>query len=200
MIPFVYRTSTLRNANAAHKMSWKSLTLCLLCLGQGCLAYNGMDMSMDDGISLAVGNMLSYLHFTPGDTLWFLGWVPKSSGAMVGTCIALFMLALIERWIAACREVMEFHWGQQAIIVASETLDTLPTQSSPIGFIKRFTPPFIPAHDVTRGIMFTAQTLLSYLFMLAVMTYQLGFIFSLVVGLGVGETLFGRFGSIAHVH
>ncbi|KAG2355872.1 hypothetical protein BDR07DRAFT_1424988 [Suillus spraguei] len=160
-------------------MSWKSLTLCLLCLGQGCLAYNGMDMSMDDGISLAVGNMLSYLHFTPGDTLWFLGWVPKSSGAM--------------RWIAACREVMEFHWGQQAIIVASETLDTLPTQSA-------LTPPFIPAHDITRGIMFTAQTLLSYLFMLAVMTYQLGFIFSLVVGLGVGETLFGRFGSIAHVH
>lgn len=31
-------------------------------------------------------------------------------------------------------------------------------------------------------------------------TYQLGFIFSLVVGLGVGETLFGRFGSITHAH
>jgi copper transporter 1 len=31
-------------------------------------------------------------------------------------------------------------------------------------------------------------------------TFQLGFILSLVVGLGVGETLFGRFGSTAHAH
>lgn len=155
---------------------------------------------MDGGMSLVIGNMLSYLHFTPGDNLWFLGWVPKSSGAMVGTCIALFMLALIERWIAACRGVMEFHWCQQAIFIASDKLNPLPTRSSPIEFIKRFTPPFIPAHDITRGIMFAAQALLGYLFMLTVMTYQLSFIFSLVVGLGVGETLFGRFGSITHAH
>ncbi|KAG1847158.1 CTR copper uptake transporter [Suillus subalutaceus] len=200
-------------------MNWESFALCLLCLSQVCLAYNGMDMPMDDGMTLAVGNMLSYLHFTPVDTrglyllnciqgalltgqytVWFLGWVPQSSGAMVGTCIALFMLALIERWIAACRGVMDSHWGQQAIIIASDKLNTLPTQSSPIGFIKRFTPPFIPAHDITRGIMFAAQTLLGYLFMLTVMTYQLGFIFSLVVGLGVGETLFGRFSGIAYAH
>ncbi|KAG2047213.1 hypothetical protein BDR06DRAFT_1014079 [Suillus hirtellus] len=176
-------------------------------------------MSMDDGMTLAVGNMLSYLHFTPGDTrglyllnhtqqtpltglytVWFLGWVPQSLGAMVGTCIALFMLAVIERWIAACRGVMEFHWSQQALIIASDKFNTLPIRSSPIGFIKRFTPPFIPAHDISRGVMFAAQTLLDYLFMLTVMTFQLGFIFSLVVGLGVGETLFGRFGSVTHVH
>ncbi|KAG2124056.1 CTR copper uptake transporter [Suillus clintonianus] len=181
-------------------MNWKSLALCFLCFCHCCLADNGMDMSMDGGISLAVGNMLAYLHFTPGDNLWFLGWVPKSSGAMVGTCIALFMLALIERWIAACRAVMEFHWGQQAIIIASDKLNTLPTRTSRIGFTKRFTPPFIPAHDITRGVMFAVQALLGYLFMLAVMTYQLGFILSLVVGLGVGETFFGRFGSIAHAH
>ncbi|KAG1897199.1 CTR copper uptake transporter [Suillus fuscotomentosus] len=181
-------------------MSWQLLALYLSCLSQICLADNGMVMSMDDGMTLAVGNMLSYLHFAPGDTLWFLGWVPESSGTMVGTCIVLFMLAVIERWIAACRGVMEFHWSQQAIIIASDKLNTLPTRSYPIGFIKRFTPPFIPAHDISRGVMFAAQTLLNYFFMLTVMTFQLGFIFSLVVGLGVGETLFGRFGGVTHVH
>ncbi|KAG1876166.1 CTR copper uptake transporter [Suillus tomentosus] len=181
-------------------MNWQSLAIYLLCSSQICLADNGMVMSMDDGMTLAVGNMLSYLHFTPGDTLWFLGWVPKSSGAMVGTCFALFMLAMIERWIVACRGVMEFHWSQQAIIIASDKLNTVPTRSSPIGFIKHFTPPFIPAHDISRGVMFVAQTLLNYLFMLTIMTFQLGFILSLVVGLGVGETLFGRFGSVTHAH
>lgn len=166
--------------------------------------------------------------------VWFLGWVPKSPGAMVGTCISLFLLALVERWIAACRGLMESHWRKQCVsslfcvegsspmiratIIASDKLNTLPNQSFPVGFLKRFTPPFIPAYDIARGLMFATQTSLNYLFMLTVMyvaslsslrcadvlglvrTYQLGFILSLVVGLGVGETLFGRFGSIAHAH
>lgn len=73
-------------------------------------ASNGMDMSMDGAMELAVGQMLPYLHFTPGDNLWFLGWVPTSTGAMVGTCIGLFLLSMVDRWIGACRGVMEMHW------------------------------------------------------------------------------------------
>jgi copper transporter 1 len=104
---------------------------------------------------------------------------------MVGTCIALFLLALVERWIAACRGLMEHHWHKQCVlpffciesgswmiratIIVSDKLNTLPSQSSPVRFIRRFTPPFIPAHDIARGIMFAAQTLLNYLFMLTVM-------------------------------
>jgi solute carrier family 31 (copper transporter), member 1 len=91
---------------------------------------NGMDMSMDGSMSLASGQMLPYLHFTTGDILWFLGygsllqgfdvltihdifldrWVPKSTGAMVGACIGLFLLAVFERWLAASRALGEAHW------------------------------------------------------------------------------------------
>jgi solute carrier family 31 (copper transporter), member 1 len=74
---------------------------------------NGMDMSMDGAMSLAEGQMLPYLHFTAGDNLWFLGWVPKSAGAMIGTCIGLFLLALVDRWIAECRAMMEVHWSRR---------------------------------------------------------------------------------------
>jgi copper transporter 1 len=75
---------------------------------------NGMDMSMDGAMALDEGNMLTHLHFTPlGDSLWFLGWVPRSNGAMVGTCIGLFLLAVVERWMAACKAVMEEHWNTQ---------------------------------------------------------------------------------------
>lgn len=73
-------------------------------------ASNGMNMSMDGSMDLAEGQMLAYLHFTPGDNLWFLGWVPASTGAMIGTCIGLFLLGLVDRWIGACRAVMEVHW------------------------------------------------------------------------------------------
>ena len=73
-------------------------------------AHNGMDMDMDMPMQLASGNVLMYLHFTPGDILWFEGWVPKSTGAMIGACIGLFLLAMVERWVSAMRGVMEGYW------------------------------------------------------------------------------------------
>ena len=76
---------------------------------------NGMDMSMDGAMNLMVGNMTAWLHFTPGDNLWFLGWVPDSPGAMVGACIGLFLLAIIDRWITACRSLMEIHWQNRYV-------------------------------------------------------------------------------------
>ncbi|KAI0944236.1 hypothetical protein AcW1_001992 [Taiwanofungus camphoratus] len=176
---------------------------------------NGMDMSADGAMPLAQGEMLSYLHFTPGDTLWFMGWVPASAGAMVGTCIGLFLLALVERWIAASRAVMEIHWNKRAHIIQSnrlngvhlpiitsesksKTLPLPPTSASQQGRLTtRSFPPFILTHDVTRGILYLAKTAINFAFMLAVMTFQLGFIFAIVVGLGVGEMLFGRYASHA---
>ena len=59
---------------------------------------------------LMMGTMKPYLHFTPGDILWFMGWVPQSTGAMVGACIGLFLFAILDRWIAATRSLMESHW------------------------------------------------------------------------------------------
>ena len=34
---------------------------------------------------------------------------------MVGTCIGLFLLALVDRWISACRSVMEAHWSKRCV-------------------------------------------------------------------------------------
>jgi solute carrier family 31 (copper transporter), member 1 len=65
---------------------------------------------MDGGMVMSMGNMLAYLHFTPGDNLWFLGWAPYGKGAMVGACVGLFLLAIIERWLASMKAVMEMHW------------------------------------------------------------------------------------------
>ncbi|KAI0312562.1 Ctr copper transporter family-domain-containing protein [Amylostereum chailletii] len=159
---------------------------------------NGMDMSMDDGMTMTMGNMLTYLHFTPGDNLWFLGWVPASAGAMVGTCLGLFLLALVERWLAASKAVMEAHWHARALVEMANRANTLPEHAerkttTKLANARRTLPPFILAHDAARGVMQALLSLLGFLFMLAVMTFQVGFILSIVVGLGVGETLFGRY-------
>ncbi len=96
---------------------WISLVASAL-FASGAYAHdNGMDMTMDGAMSLASGSMVPYLHFAPGDILWFYGWVPSSKGAMVGTCIGLFLLALVDRWIAAARSVMEAHWSKRYVPV-----------------------------------------------------------------------------------
>lgn len=70
---------------------------------------------MDDGMVMTMGNMIAYLHFTPGDNIWFFGWAPYSTGAMVGTCIGLFLLALVERWLAGLKAIMEMHWHSRCV-------------------------------------------------------------------------------------
>jgi len=191
--------------------------LCILVLS--CLQCvfadsNGMVMSMDGPMAVASGKMIPYLHFTPGDNLWFLGWVPQSAGAMVGVCIGLFLLALVERWIAACRSVMEVHWSKRQFFCAQVPFfpilidrrtyrgqmiqsDMVNRNATSLKATIRTSPPFIPAHDLTRGMLHVVQATLGFLFMLTVMTFQVGFIFAIVVGLGVGETLFGRYASSA---
>ncbi|EMD32720.1 hypothetical protein CERSUDRAFT_57950 [Gelatoporia subvermispora B] len=173
-----------------------------------------MDMSMDGSMALTSGEMLPYLHFTPGDMLWFMGWVPDTTGAMVGTCIGLFLLALVERWIAACRAVIEAHWNQRSQIVrADRASGKLPVSTRPdpkhlssssssiataaSTVTMRGAPPFILWHDLSRGIVHAVQSAIKFTLMLVVMTFQVSFIIAIVVGLGVGETLFGRYTSIA---
>lgn len=57
--------------------------------------------------------MTPYVHFTPGDALWFEEWVPITHGAIFGACFGLFQLALVERLLSAMRNVMEAWWKQK---------------------------------------------------------------------------------------
>ncbi|KAJ7036130.1 CTR copper uptake transporter [Mycena alexandri] len=159
---------------------------------------NGMDMTMDDGMTLANGTMMTVLHFTPlGDTLWFKGWVPQSAGAMAGVCIGLFLLAIVDRWIAAVRAMMTAHWRDAGTRTARKDAD----DNKQTKRRRLRAPPFVPAHDLLRGALHTLQTAFGFAFMLAVMTFQAAFIISITVGLGFGEMLFGRYAAAAaHGH
>jgi len=164
---------------------------------------NGMNMNMDQGLSMNVGNMIMYLHFKPGDNLWFLGWAPNSAGAMVGSCIGILMLSIAERWLAAMRGVMEAHWRKRAQVTLANKLntsatETLPDERTPAPSRAAQLPPdvalpFVLAYDVPRGIIRIGLASINFLFMLTIMTFQLSFIISIIIGLGIGEALFGRY-------
>ncbi|KII93445.1 hypothetical protein PLICRDRAFT_99956 [Plicaturopsis crispa FD-325 SS-3] len=170
--------------------------------------------------------MTPYFHFTGGDNLFFASWMPSSSGAIAGACIGLFVLTLIERGLAAFRGVLEARWKSKcvprfsplvhgpalAVVSGKQKGDArASTQSSDedkgatsaASSVKstRVFAPFIAANDVPRGIAYVIQMLLAYVLMLAVMTFNAAYIITIILGLGIGEVVFGRFGGAhGHVH
>ncbi|KAF5353250.1 hypothetical protein D9756_007777 [Leucocoprinus leucothites] len=134
---------------------------------------HGMDMDMDMGMELAEGQMLPYLHFQGRDVLWFQGWVPQTKGAMAGACLGVFLLAIFDRWLSAMRVVAEAYWNKRAESGLTKRLKTQgnltrPTLSGVLAF--RTIPPFIPSHDIARGLLQGAQATLNFAFMLAAMS------------------------------
>jgi hypothetical protein len=57
--------------------------------------------------------MTPWMHFDMGDSLWFSTWIPQSKGALAGASIGLFFLAILERWIASARGVLENYWRRK---------------------------------------------------------------------------------------
>jgi copper transporter 1 len=186
------KTSLRRSSAAAAMLLFAALTL---AHGSGHDDLGGDlgggdDMGMMDGMGgapvLAEGMMIPYLHFSPGDTLWFQGWVPQTKAAVTGVCVGLFLLGLVDRWLAAVRSSAEKFWWNRSQIAIANRLNYAPltgkSQASAatasqapdrltLGNIVRSTiaAPFIPTHDIARGVLHTAQAALGFLFMLAVM-------------------------------
>lgn len=163
--------------------------------------------------------MLPYFHFTGGDYLYFRSWHPSSHAAIAGASIALFVLAILERLLHATRGALDARWRRSALTVNTTRpvqSDTPPVKEQvtievntqiedngsrrlPCNFRRgRTIPPFVFSRDIARGALYSLQALLSYALMLAVMTFQAAYIISIIVGLGLGEVLFGRLSS-AHL-
>ncbi|ORX39174.1 Ctr copper transporter family-domain-containing protein [Kockovaella imperatae] len=209
----------------------------------------------------SMGNMMMkmYFHGSIGDDYFlFKSWVPTSPGAIVGICIAVFILAIFDRYLAAMRRACDMYWrrgrvgftvprsggthayahpslqnasnegnratghsstngeGCSSTNVDTDQIDSLAADYSGLDEkldpstahlpraarlvedpmrTARWSRPFQWGVDIPRGLLQSLQTLIHYVLMLTVMTFQLWFIIAIIVGSGVGEVLFGRFGS-----
>jgi len=153
--------------------------------------------------------MTPYFHwFADADALYFKSWVPHSVGALVGACIALFSLAVLERFLGGAKGLMEAWWRRRQAAQLARTLvtpDNASThshaksiESGSATYLMGATPPLIApfelVHDLARGAMQAVQSLLGFFLMLSVMTYNGAFLIAVVLGLGVGEVMFARLG------
>ena len=149
---------------------------------------------------LAHGTMTAFLHLNPGDTLWLSGWVPGRSSTLWGACVALILLGIGERWVAAARASVERAIAHETYMTPEEKEKIKEFSLPKVIFLLRGAAPFVLSHAWARGALQMVQSTLGFLFMLAVMTYQVGFILSIVLGLGVGEMMYGRYTEAAYAN
>jgi len=174
--------------------------------------HSELDMDSSNTSTSQMDTMTPYLHFTSGDNLFFKSWRPTSNGAIAGASIALVVLAISERLLSSIRRAIEARWRRSALamnavwavgreivpsrkpVAKEEDIceDDPGSTRSAIVQRRRTIPPFVLSHDAARGALYSLQALLSYALMLAVMTFQAAYIISIVIGLGLGEILFGR--------
>ncbi|KAH7322048.1 Ctr copper transporter [Rhizoctonia solani] len=140
------------------------------------------------------------------DALYFKAWVPRTSGALAGACIGLFLLALFERFLGGAKGLIEAWWRRQQASTVTRSLVTPDNASvhshsksiesgrdyimgsSPVPLVA----PFEPMRDLIRGVMQAVQSLIGFFLMLSVMTYNAAFLISVILGLGIGEFVFAR--------
>lgn len=65
------------------------------------------------GGDMGGGTMKMYLHFTPGDSVLFGPWIPQTDRAVFGTCVGVFLLAMVDRWFSATTAVMNAYWNKR---------------------------------------------------------------------------------------
>ncbi|CAE7157430.1 unnamed protein product [Rhizoctonia solani] len=81
-----------------------------------------MDMggSSSSSSSETMGMMIPYLHFTGGDYLFFDTVAPTSKGAIAGACIALAVLAILERAVAGARGIFAIYVAHHQKILVQQ--------------------------------------------------------------------------------
>ncbi|KAJ7314609.1 Ctr copper transporter [Mycena albidolilacea] len=157
--------------------------------------------------------MKTYLHFTPGDTVLFTGIAPSSGGAIFGTCFVFFLISIADRYLHAVLRGIERSFVLRSAQPCSARLTTayhftpgpgpdnsgdpkLPpseaASAAPASLVTRSRNRFILSHELTRGVLAGLQTTIHYLLMLVVMTFNAAFIISVILGVVVGEIMFGR--------
>ncbi|KAK9379725.1 Ctr copper transporter family-domain-containing protein [Kockiozyma suomiensis] len=176
-------------------------------------AASTMDMSSSSMSSMT-------FHSNIADYILSTGWTPDNRGQYVGTCIFLIVLAIIYRATHVIKHRTERYLISRALVksvpvvlgedsdvekyVAASASGSLAAPDSqrlpsrPFDFTHAR--PWRVSIDIPLSVIQFFLSGISYLLMLAAMTFNLGYFFSILGGIFIGELLLGRFASSFEAH
>ncbi|KAK9449121.1 Ctr copper transporter family-domain-containing protein [Limtongia smithiae] len=178
-----------------------------------------MDMSSDDSMSEM------YFHTSISDYLFSTGWTPSTRGRYAGTCIFLIVLAVINTFVHVFKFRANRYLNARADRLATVLIrggngeDTASEQEKTVSaggavgelasavraeaitpiFDFRDVRPWRLSVDVPLALLQLLFVGISYLLMLAAMTFNVGYFLSILAGFFLGELLFGRFVTMLNV-
>ncbi|KAK5115131.1 hypothetical protein LTR62_001828 [Meristemomyces frigidus] len=161
--------------------------------------------------------------------LYSKAWTPSTTGGYASTCIFLLILAITSRMLLAYRTRLERSWHDKAInrryiMISGQTEADRERQAVGKGGEKTEVAvltangtdervkvvrsagrnlegkPWRFSTDLPRAALFTVDSGVKYLLMLAVMTMNVGYFFSVLAGLFVGELAIGRYTGAGEGH
>ncbi|KIW75561.1 hypothetical protein Z517_10303 [Fonsecaea pedrosoi CBS 271.37] len=177
------------------------------------MSHDSMSMPMSSSDAMSMPMVFTTSHSTP---LYGTGWTPTTGGGYAGTCIFLVILSIALRLVFAGKAVCEQRWAVAARRRRYVMVKGRPTEAGRIdqdpdaktGALitvngveenvkvveaRDVFPPFRLSVDVPRAILTTLIAAMAYLLMLAVMTMNVGYFLSVLLGVLLGELAVGRF-------
>lgn len=154
------------------------------------------------GVDHASGGHGTFFVLSSEVTLWFESWTVNSDGGLLGLCVGIFLMAALYeglKWVreylyqralndAKTRTAMKtrLHAAESNGGVASSQFEIEEQMEAKISTLLR-----LPIVDhVIQTFMHMLQVFISYMLMLAFMTYNVWLGIALLIGSGVGYFLF----------
>jgi len=180
-------------------------------------------MAIAESMQMDASEMVMAFFNSQYTPLYSKGWAPSGTGGYAGTCIFLIILAVVYRSLFAAKHILEARWANQAyrrrfIVVAdrqpySEQAKTDPDLKTAVltsngveesvKVLHRHVntiPPWRFSVDLPRALLVTLIVGIGYLLMLAVMTFNIGYFFSILAGSLIGELAVGRYNTVLEGH
>ncbi|XP_047133875.1 high affinity copper uptake protein 1 isoform X1 [Hydra vulgaris] len=130
--------------------------------------------------------MPDHLMFRPDVTILFKGWKSKNSGEMAASCFALMVLAIMHEAVKCLRETLKNNEKPEMYEVLQK--EQMYLLWSPNILRKKI---FNLLH-LTQTLLHMVQMTLSYMLMLAVMTYNAWLLIAILIGSAIGYFIFAH--------
>ncbi|CAG0904689.1 unnamed protein product [Darwinula stevensoni] len=143
--------------------------------------------SHDGHTGMSMDMMPMYFHFSKSATILFEKWAINNAGGLIGSMIAIFLMAVIYEGLKYYRDYL-FRRASNAIVGSVSSTDSKGIIVQPASSAETR---MLGQHHLLQTLLHVIQITLSYFLMLIFMTYNAWLCIAVVLGAGVGYFIFG---------